>query len=103
MLAAGEDRLRALVEQPDDLRVPLGNRLAQLWAEKPIGLARSLAPPALAGPDQVANFAFERPVFDTPIQMLADGSLLNLGPFRGAVPSVAHSMMPAARLKLPLR
>lgn len=64
-------------------------------------------PPAclrlFAGPNQVEDFSFERPVFNAFAETFAQRILLNVKPFLGIVLAVAQAMMPAARLKPPLR
>jgi hypothetical protein len=68
-------------------------------------LARMIAPPAnrsFTSPNQIEDFAFEWPVFDSLAKSFSDWILLNIEPFLRVILAVAHAMMPAARLKLPL-
>ena len=58
---------------------------------------------SLAGPDEVEDSSFERPVFDALAQILSDWILLHIEPFLGVALAIAQAMMPAARLKLPFR
>ena len=54
-------------------------------------------------PNQVKDFSFERPVLDATAKVLAQRILLNIKPLLRIALAVAETMMPTARLKLPLR
>src|SRR5438128_1380036 len=64
----------------------------------PIPFGSSVASPHLlfADPNQVEDFAFERPVFDSLAEVFAERILLHVEPFVGVALAVAQAMVPAA-------
>ena len=60
-------------------------------------------PHLLSGPNQIKNSSFERPSFNRGGQSFSQGILLYIEPLLRVILTVAQSVMPAARLKLPFR
>ena len=99
-------------DEPNHGDLQIESKCLRKFGAFSLRLASTLAPPKtappaclqlFAGPDQVEDFSFERPVFNAFAEALAQRVLLNVEPFLRMVLAVAQAVMPATRLKLPLR
>ena len=76
-------------------------RMAQSAGGASVPASRS--PKLFSTPNQIKNPTLERPIFNPLNQSFPKRIFLNINPLLGIILAVAQPMMPAARLKFPLR